>query len=73
MTEAFGELLGRQSYFSASAGERGGDGGKIPTIVTLGGDHSIALAALRALKDVYGPVAVLHFDARWSPKSLIPN
>lgn len=64
MTEAFGELLGRESYFSASAGKRGGHGGEKPVVVTLGGDHSIALAALRALKNVYGPVAVLHFDAR---------
>ena len=41
-----------------------------PKLVSLGGDHSIALAALRALKEVYGPVAVVHFDAHldtWHP------
>jgi agmatinase len=32
-------------------------------IVTLGGDHTIALPILRALKKVYGPVALVHFDA----------
>lgn len=32
-------------------------------IVTLGGDHTIALPILRVLEEVYGPVAVLHFDA----------
>jgi agmatinase len=66
MTEAFKELLGRESYFTASGGKRGGYGKERPTLVTLGGDHSIALAALRAVNQFYGPVAVLHFDARRS-------
>lgn len=35
----------------------------IPKLLTLGGDHSIALPTLRALNQVYGPVAVVHFDA----------
>ncbi|KAF2018596.1 Arginase/deacetylase [Aaosphaeria arxii CBS 175.79] len=42
-----------------------------PKLVTLGGDHSIALPALRALKQAYGhPIAVVHFDAHldtWHP------
>ncbi|KAK4693903.1 agmatinase, partial [Lecanoromycetidae sp. Uapishka_2] len=42
-----------------------------PKLLTLGGDHSIALPALRALNKIYGgPVAVLHFDAHldtWHP------
>ncbi|KIW63076.1 agmatinase [Phialophora macrospora] len=42
-----------------------------PKLITLGGDHSIALPALRALEKVYGqPIAVLHFDAHldtWHP------
>lgn len=37
---------------------------KFPKLVTLGGDHSIALPALRALYEVYQqPIAVVHFDA----------
>ncbi|KAL2354121.1 arginase family-domain-containing protein [Cryomyces antarcticus] len=40
-------------------------------LLTLGGDHSIALPALRALKEVYKqPIAVVHFDAHldtWHP------
>lgn len=32
-------------------------------LVTLGGDHTIALPMLRAAKAVHGPVALLHFDA----------
>jgi arginase family enzyme len=43
---------------------------QIPKLISLGGDHSIALAALRGLNEIYGPVAVLHFDAHldtWHP------
>ena len=32
-------------------------------IVTLGGDHTIALGALRAVARKHGPVALIHFDA----------
>ena len=41
-----------------------------PKLLTLGGDHSIALPTLRALNKIYGPVAVVHFDAHldtWHP------
>lgn len=43
-------------------------GGK--PIVLLGGDHTIALASLRAINKVHGPVALVHFDAHldtWGP------
>lgn len=33
------------------------------TVLTLGGDHTIALPILRALHRDHGPIAVLHFDA----------
>src|SRR5262245_6208318 len=33
------------------------------TLVTLGGDHTIALGCLRAAAKVHGPVALIHFDA----------
>ncbi|KAI5474247.1 agmatinase [Pseudohyphozyma bogoriensis] len=39
------------------------DGKEHARIVTLGGDHTILLPILRALKDVYGPISVIHFDA----------
>ena len=32
-------------------------------VLTLGGDHTIALPMLRAVSAVHGPVAVVHFDA----------
>ena len=42
-----------------------------PKLLSLGGDHSIALAALRALHKIYEqPIAVVHFDAHldtWHP------
>lgn len=37
-----------------------------PKIITLGGDHSLALPALRALNSIHGkPLRVLHFDGRY--------
>ncbi|KAG5964550.1 hypothetical protein E4U56_002133 [Claviceps arundinis] len=63
MTQAF-KALGRAT--PSSARSRGK-----PKLVTLGGDHSLALPALRALREVYGqPIRVLHFDAHldtWNP------
>lgn len=32
-------------------------------LITLGGDHTIALAILRAAAEKYGPIALVHFDA----------
>ncbi|KAL3424988.1 Guanidinobutyrase [Phlyctema vagabunda] len=62
MTAAYLELAHRSPLSSST---------KHPKILSLGGDHSIALPALRALNKVYGgPVAVLHFDAHldtWHP------
>lgn len=39
-------------------------------VVTLGGDHTIALPALRAAHAIHGPLALIHFDAHldtWGP------
>ncbi len=33
------------------------------SVLTLGGDHTIALPILRSLARDHGPIAVLHFDA----------
>ena len=38
-------------------------GERVEKIVTVGGDHTIALPLLRAINKKHGPVAVLHFDA----------
>ena len=45
----------------------------IPRIITLGGDHTITLPALRAIHKSHGLVTVLHFDSHidtWSPDAL---
>ncbi len=34
-----------------------------PHLISLGGDHTIALPVLRAVHGRYGPVALVHFDA----------
>lgn len=36
---------------------------KVGTIISLGGDHTIALPLLRAVNHYHGPVALVHFDA----------
>jgi agmatinase len=37
--------------------------GEDARLITIGGDHTIALGALRAVRDRHGPVAMVHFDA----------
>ncbi|KAI9814907.1 MAG: hypothetical protein M1832_005635 [Thelocarpon impressellum] len=69
MTEAFQELGSRAAAYGGHPGETEQE--RRPRLITLGGDHSVALPALRALRAIYGqPVAVLHFDAHldtWHP------
>ena len=36
---------------------------RVPALLTLGGDHTVALPLLRAVAAARGPVAVVHFDA----------
>lgn len=64
MSEAFLELGSRTPALSQGNKPK-------PKLLTLGGDHSVALPALRALNKVHGgPVAVLHFDSHldtWNP------
>ncbi|KAJ5585421.1 agmatinase 2 [Penicillium hispanicum] len=70
MYEAFLELGSRTPVHTPPAGARG-IGAHHPKLVTLGGDHSVALPALRALHRIYQkPITVLHFDAHldtWNP------
>ena len=65
MSTAFEELGAR-----TPADPREREAGRGPRLITLGGDHSLSLPALRALVKVHGPVRVLHFDAHldtWHP------
>ncbi|KAK7538306.1 arginase family-domain-containing protein [Phyllosticta citribraziliensis] len=44
-----------------------------PRILTLGGDHTTTLSALRSTSEKWGPVSVIHFDSHldtWDPKVL---
>ncbi|BDD55727.1 hypothetical protein MAP00_001214 [Monascus purpureus] len=72
MYEALLELGQRPAVTPAESkyGTKGISAGK-PKLLMLGGDHSIALPALRALYQIYQkPITVLHFDAHldtWSP------
>ncbi len=36
---------------------------KAPAIISLGGDHTIAVPLLRSINKITGPVALVHFDA----------
>ncbi|CAG8958074.1 hypothetical protein HYFRA_00000418 [Hymenoscyphus fraxineus] len=56
MEEGFVELLTHETPMDSPW--------QLPHLVLLGGDHSIVLPMLRALKSILGePVALLHFDA----------
>ncbi|GME24513.1 agmatinase 1 [Neofusicoccum parvum] len=44
-----------------------------PRIITLGGDHTTTLSALRSAAEKWGPVSVIHFDSHldtWDPEVL---
>ncbi|KAG2414132.1 hypothetical protein HFD88_003323 [Aspergillus terreus] len=66
MTTAYTELLARRPPSFGNPAQH-----LHPKLVSIGGDHSIALPALQALHKLYGkPIAVLHFDAHldtWHP------
>jgi agmatinase len=60
MDLAFEELILRRNSSSSAP----------PRYIALGGDHSVLLPHLRALKKAYGRLNVIHFDAHldtWSP------
>ncbi|KAL4737703.1 arginase family-domain-containing protein [Aspergillus similis] len=47
--------------------------GRTPRIITLGGDHTTTLSALRSTYKHFGPVSVIHFDSHidtWDPEVL---
>lgn len=71
MDEAFLELGTRQSNQSTLTDTDTTTYRHKPRIITLGGDHSIALPALRALHKIHNrAISVVHFDAHldtWDP------
>ena len=61
----------RQVLYGQKTSEQGHAlGWDHPRILSLGGDHSIVLPILRALKETYGPLSVIHLDSHldtWDP------
>lgn len=59
MTDAFTELGSRRTTCTTEHCRY-----RRPKLITLGGDHLVALPALRALRKAYGqPLTLLHFDS----------
>lgn len=47
-----------------------------PRLLTLGGDHTITFAAIRAAHEIYSKITVLHFDSHidtWDPAAVGGN
>lgn len=71
-TEALGQLTAAHKRIS-SRRTNATKHGSVPRIITLGGDHTTTLPALRSTFDHFGPVSVLHFDSHidtWDPNVL---
>lgn len=79
MTEAFLELGTRPRAWAGDANASDAKDVRIeytrhPKLIALGGDHSITLPALRALRTIYQePIAVVHFDAHLDTWAQSPN
>ena len=54
------DIAEAMTQIEAGVGQLSADG---KPVVILGGDHTIALPALRALHAQHGPIALVHFDA----------
>jgi agmatinase len=66
LEQAHKTISGRQANNATHAS-------KTPRIITLGGDHTTTLSALRSTYDHWGAVSVIHFDSHidtWDPKVL---
>jgi agmatinase len=71
-TLALHQLLDAHKTISARTANAT-DVSSTPRIITLGGDHTTTLAALRSTYEHWGPVSVIHFDSHldtWDPKVL---
>lgn len=81
MTTAFRQLLDSpvtkpSKSHASNLLRKSNSGGTYPRLITLGGDHSIALPILQNLYEIYGPISVLHFDSHldtWNPQSSYPT
>ncbi|EEH07515.1 arginase [Histoplasma capsulatum G186AR] len=65
--------LGKAHKVVSSRPANSSDVSTIPRIITLGGDHTTTLPALRSTYKHWGPVSVIHFDSHidtWDPSVL---
>ncbi|CAE6421064.1 unnamed protein product [Rhizoctonia solani] len=68
MQTAYSTLIKREASTQSgltfdSIAKLANDGKAHPRIITLGGDHAVILPILRSLHEVYGEIAVVHFDS----------
>jgi len=71
ITDGHLELLSRSPATDSHKPGPSIHGRTLPRIITLGGDHTIALPILRSVNKMYGPITVIHFDSHldtWKPK-----
>ncbi|KAL4988651.1 hypothetical protein BDW68DRAFT_186992 [Aspergillus falconensis] len=61
--QGYRQVLYHPTSTSASNDTAGAVGWAHPRIISLSGDHSIVLLILRSLKDLYGPISVIHLDS----------
>lgn len=65
--------LDRSHKIISSRDTNSSEHGRTPKIITLGGDHTTTLPALRSAHHHWGQVSVIHFDSHldtWDPKVL---
>lgn len=65
--------LTKAHHVVSSRAAKNGSVAKVPRIITLGGDHTTTLPALRSTYEHFGPVSVIHFDSHldtWDPSVL---
>ncbi|CAI6228352.1 unnamed protein product [Periconia digitata] len=70
-TVALQQLDASHQIVSGRSARSGKD--RVPRIITLGGDHTTTLSALRSTYQHWGAVSVIHFDSHidtWDPKVL---
>lgn len=70
------KILDQAHRLTAARPPADGSKSHVPRIVTLGGDHTTTLSALRGTYDNWGRVSVVHFDSHidtWDPKVLGKN
>ncbi|EXJ69349.1 uncharacterized protein A1O5_07385 [Cladophialophora psammophila CBS 110553] len=70
MEQGYRQILFHNTSTASATSSLGGRTWNHPRVLSLGGDHSIVLPILRSLKEIYGPISVIHLDSHldtWDP------